>query len=88
MWAGTSALQTIDQSLQTIRNEVVRLDSQLNQLTSNMASNQRHRARLINDIAAVRLAEIERGELNVNLTAADTQVSTIIGAARSGFVDT
>lgn len=78
MWAGTSALRSIDQSLQTIRNEVVRLDSQLNQLTSNMASNQRHRARLINDIAAVRLVEIESGELNASFTAADTQVADLL----------
>ena len=78
MWTGTSALHTIDQSLQTIRNEVVRLDGQLNQLTSNMASNQRQRARLINDIAAVRLVEIESGELNISLTAADTQVAQLL----------
>ena len=78
MWAGTSALQSIDQSLQTIRNDVVRLDSQLNQLTSNMASNQRHRAQLFNDIAAVRLAEIESGELNTSFTAADSQVEQLL----------
>lgn len=78
MWAGTSALQSIDQSLQTIRDDVVRLDSQLNQLTSNMAANQRHRARLFNDIAAVRLAEIESGELNASLTAADSQVEQLL----------
>lgn len=78
MWAGTSALRSIDQSLQTIRNEVVRLDSQLNQLSSNMASNQRYRARLINDIASVRLLEIESGELNANFTAADSQVVELL----------
>jgi len=64
MWTGTSALKNIDQSLQSIRNDVVRLDKQLDQLTSQVATNQRHRARLINDIASVRLSEIESGELN------------------------
>ncbi len=71
MWRGTAALQTIDQSLQSIRNDVVRLDSQLNQLTSEIAQNQRHRARLLNDIAKVRLAELEVGELGESITAAD-----------------
>jgi len=71
MWRGTAALQTIDQSLQSMRNDVVRLDSQLNQLTTEIANNQRHRAKLFNDIARVRLAELDVGELQVSMTAAD-----------------
>ena len=71
MWTGTSALKNIDQTLQTIRNEAVRLDSQLSQLTESLAANQRQRLKVINDIAAVRLLEIQRDELNDNYTAAD-----------------
>ncbi len=71
MWKGTAALQTIDQSLQSIRNDVVRLDSQLNQLTSEVAQNQRHRAKLFNEIAKVRLNELDVGELHSSMTAAD-----------------
>lgn len=78
MWTGTSALKNIDQSLQTLRNDVVRLDAQLDQLTTQMTSNQRHRAKLVNDIARVRLAEIESGELNASFTAADQQVSELL----------
>jgi chromosome segregation ATPase len=78
MWAGTSALKNIDQSLQTLRNDVVRLDAQLNELTNNLASDQRHRAKLINEIAGVRLAEIESGELNTDYTATDQQVSVLL----------
>jgi len=78
MWTGTSALKNIDQSLQTIRNEVVRLDNQLQHLSDKLASNQRHRVKLINDIAAVRLVEIERGELQASLTAADQQAMAIL----------
>jgi len=78
MWTGTSALNSINQGLQTIRNEVVRLDSQLAQLTNQVASNQRHRAKLINDIASVRLSEIESGELNASYTAADQQSSDLL----------
>jgi len=78
MWTGTLALRNIDQSLQTIRNDVVRLDSQLTNLTEVHAANQRHRVKLINDIAAVRLAELESGELNTELSSADQEAATIL----------
>ena len=78
MWTGSTALKNIDQSLQTIRNEVVRLDNLLTRLTESMAKNQRHRVKLINDIAAVRLTEIDTGELRSSLTAADRQALQIL----------
>lgn len=78
MWAGTSALRSIDQSLQTIRRDVMRLDAQLNQLTTDLASNQRHRAQLLNAIAGVRLAEIESGALSATLNLADTQAAQLL----------
>ena len=78
MWSGTSALSSIDQTLQTIRNEVVRLDSQLKQLSHRMASNQRHRSKLIGDIAQVRLAEIESGQLLSSFNAADQHAAELL----------
>ena len=71
MWAGTSALQRIDQSLRTVRNESVRLDSHLASLTESLADSQRQKVTIINQIAAVRLSEIEQGELRSSLTNAD-----------------
>jgi len=87
MLSGPSALREIDQSLQSIRNEVVRLDGQLGHLTAQMAVNQRHRAKLINDIASVRLAEIESGELNASFTAADQQASEILSERAQALSD-
>jgi len=87
MWTGLSALKNIDQSVQTIRNDVVRLDAELDHLTSQMASRQRHRAKLINDIASVRLAEIERGELNTNYTAADQQAAKLLEQREQALVE-
>ena len=78
MWTGSTALKNIDQSLQTIRNEVVRLDNLLTRLTESLAKNQRHRVKLINDIAAVRLTEIDTGELQSSLTAADQQALKLL----------
>ena len=85
MWTGTAALKNIDQSLQTIRNEVVRLDTQLSQLTESLGAGQRHRVKIINDIAAVRLVEIERGELQQELTAADQQAAQILDQRRAAL---
>jgi len=71
MWAGTSALQSIDQSLQTVRNETLRLDHYLSDLTNALANNRRQKLSLIRQIAAVRLSEIEQGELAESLNYAD-----------------
>ncbi|MFT4636055.1 MAG: chromosome segregation ATPase [Arenicella sp.] len=78
MLSGTSALKNIDQSLQIIRNDVVCLDGRLSQLSSQMTANQRRRATLINDIASVRLAEIDSGELDANFSAADQYASEVL----------
>ncbi len=87
MWTGLLALKNIDQSVQTIRNDVVRLDAQLDQLTSQMATRQRHRAKLINDIAGVRLGEIESGELTVSYTAADQQAAELLEQRERALVE-
>ncbi len=85
MWTGISALQDIDQTLQTIRNDVVRLDEQISQLTNSLAEKQRYRVKIINDIAGVRLAEIERGSLREDLTTADRQAGEILQQRESAL---
>ena len=74
MWAGNSALRSIDNALQSVRNQTVQLNSQLANLTNVVGANQRQRLAIIEKIAQVRLSAIEYGELNSNLTAADKQV--------------
>lgn len=85
MWTGTSALQDIDKTLQTIRNDVVRLDEQISQLTSSLAEKQRYRVKIIKDIAGVRLAEIESGSLRNDLTAADRQAEETLQQRESAL---
>ncbi len=85
MWTGTSALQDLDQTLQTIRNDVVRFDDQISQLTNSLAEKQRHRVKIINDIAKVRLVEIEHGGLDDDLTAADHQAAEILAQRESAL---
>ena len=71
MWAGTSALQSIDRALHSVRSEAVQINSQLSNLTNVVSVNQRQRLLVIEKIAQVRLSAIEYGELNISLTAAD-----------------
>jgi hypothetical protein len=78
MWTGTSALKNIDQTLQTIRNDVVRLDAELSRFTENLANKQRQRLKIIRDIATVRLVEIERGELQSELSSADNRAAKLL----------
>jgi len=78
LWSGSSALSSIDQTLQTIRNDVVRLDSQLSQLTQSMAGNQRQRNQIINEIAKVRLSSIEEGDLLQVMSVADKDAADIL----------
>ena len=78
LWSGSSALRSIDETLQTIRNDAVRLDNQLSQLTQSIASNQRQRNQLINGIAKVRLSSIEKGDLLQVMSSADREAEEIL----------
>ena len=78
MWNGTSALKNIDQTLLTIRNDVVRLDSQLSQLTNTVGESHRHRVQIINKIAKIRLDAIDNGDLITSLNAADIDALKIL----------
>ena len=73
MWAGTSALQRIDQSLQIVRNETIKLDNHLSGLTQSLADSERQKVQILNQIAKVRLSEIEQGQLQSSLNNADTK---------------
>lgn len=78
MLSGPAALRNIDQTLQSVRNQVVRLDAELASLTDSVTSNQRRKVKIINDIAAVRLMEIESGTLHAELDSADQQAAQIL----------
>ena len=78
MWTGPRALSSIDESLQSIRNDVVRLDNELKQLTHRQGGLQRQRVQLLNDIAEVRLSALDIGELKANFRSADQQALDIL----------
>ncbi len=87
MWTGPAALKNIDRTLQSVRNEVVRLDSELSSLTEQLANQERRRVKIIRDIAAVRLVEIEKGTLNESLNSADREALEILSEREQALSD-
>ena len=86
MLAGRKALSNIDQTLQTVRREAVRLDQQLSQLVGQHTLNQRHRLSLLEKLAKVRLNEIESGELKVDFDGVDSNVVKILERRESAIL--
>lgn len=78
MLSGRKALNNIDRSLQSVRGEAVRLDQQLSRISGQVASGQRQRLNLLNQIAKVRLSEIENGELEAEFNSADAQAVQLL----------
>lgn len=78
MLSGPAALKNIDRTLLSVRNEIVRLDSELATITGRLAAQERRRVKIIQDIAAVRLVEIERGTLNDTLNLADREAARLL----------
>lgn len=85
MLSGRKALKNIDGTLGSVRNDAVRLDQQLSRLSGQVAMGQRQRLSLIRDIAKVRLNEIESGELDSELNAADANVVEILQQRESAI---
>ncbi|GHA08864.1 hypothetical protein GCM10008090_18450 [Arenicella chitinivorans] len=87
MWTGPRALSSIDESLQSIRNDVVRLDNELKQLTHRQGGLQRQRVQLLNDIAEVRLSALDVGEIKANFRSADQQALDILSQRDLAITD-
>lgn len=71
MWSGSTALNNIDSALKTVRDDIARLDQNLTRLTESLTENRLQQSKVINEIARVRLQEIDTGQLQETLTAAD-----------------
>lgn len=78
MWSGSTALNNIDGALKTVRDDMARLDQNLTQLTEKLTENRLQQSKVINEIARVRLLEIDTGQLQEALTAADNDAKNIL----------
>jgi len=78
MWSGSTALNNIDGALRTVRDDIARLDQNLTRLTESLTENRLQQGKVINEIARVRLIEIDTGQLEEALTAADHEAQSIL----------
>ncbi len=86
MLTGISALNTLNSSLQTVRNEINRIDHELSELTNQLASNRRLQAQTLQKTAAIRLDSIAQRSLREALTAADQQALNFLDQRQQELV--
>ncbi len=78
MWSGINTLDKIDSTLHSLRSEAINVDQQLAGLSQRYAAVEQRRLALVHEIAKVRLAGIESGELDNNLSTADREVKSLL----------
>ncbi len=78
MWSGISALRELDTSLHSARNDLHRLDAELNRLSEKLSNNQRQQSRALSEIAKSRLDAIVSQSLRERLSTADHQAIQLL----------
>ena len=78
MLSGRKALKSIDNALHKVRNEAIDLDDKYSRLAGQVALSRRQKLDLLNQIARVRLSEIESGQLADSFNAADAKVGQVL----------
>ena len=78
MWSGLDTLDKIDTTLHSLRSDAVRVDQQLARLTQRSALAEQRRLHLVHEIAKVRLAGLDTGELDAGLSKADQEVKILL----------
>lgn len=78
MWSGLDTLDKIDGVLHSLRSEAIKADQQLAQVTQRHAAVEQRRMHIVYQIAKVRLASIDSGELDARLNTADREVKDVL----------
>ena len=78
MLTGIQALSHIDQSLQTAKKEIHRIDNELSQLTALLTENRQYQSKTLSQIAQIRLSSISDGSLLDRLNSADKEALTLL----------
>jgi len=78
MWSGVKTLQKLEQVLLGIRNEALRSDSDLTQLTQELGNTQRERLRILSNMAKVRLDALQNESLHGSLDSADKNAEKVL----------
>lgn len=78
MLTGSQALNHIDESLSTAKNEIRRIDHELSQLTHLLTENRQQQSKALSQIAEIRLSSLSSGSLLDRLNAADKEALALL----------
>lgn len=85
MISGIQALQQLDQGLGTVRQDIDRIDHELNHVSEKLHANRRQQANILKQMAEVRLDALQRGELIGSLDAADQRAMALLDARKTAY---
>jgi chromosome segregation ATPase len=78
MLTGRQTLDHLSTTLRTARNELERLDRELQATSNSIAMNRRHQAQALKRLAAMRLDAIRQGDVAKRIDSADSEVQKIL----------
>ena len=78
MQSGRETLQSLDNAIRSVRNEIDRVDSDLTRASQALAQNRQRQTQATRQLAGIRLTEIERGEIERFIDSAERQVQEIL----------
>ncbi len=85
MLSGIQTLRYLDQGLASVREEINRLDEELNHIAQKLHENRRQQAGIIKQIAKIRLDELTQGSLIGDLDAADHRALELLEQRNQAF---
>ena len=87
MLTGRKTLNHLSTTLRTARNELERLDRELQVTSNSVAMNRRHQAQALKRLAAMRLDAIRQGDLTKRIDSADIQVQKILDGRQNAIAE-
>lgn len=85
MWTGTQTLQSINQTLDTVNNDVERLDRLLNELSQSQAANQSEQSQVFQRLALLRLQALQAEPLQNQLSHADSMALSALNKRKEAL---
>lgn len=78
MWSGKQTLQSLQSGLHSVKADLDRIDRELNEITLALTSNQQTQSTILQQLASIRLDEIQRGSLMDALDQTDRETLEIL----------
>ncbi len=87
MWTGKQTLQSLQSGLNSVRTDLNRIDQELNEITLALTTNQQTQTGLLQQLARIRLDEIQRGSLMDALDHTDLETLELLQQRATALSD-